>query len=135
MGEFIDINEENGELIMQNMENALAFQGWDLLGAKYDRRFKNIRALFSHGEDTDVHLLSLKMDRAGKLVAYNELHFPPELFIRYFDHKKNGFVLTAREERLKKVFERAMTPELALKLVEAGICFEKAGHDATDGNR
>jgi hypothetical protein len=36
---------------------------------------------------------------------------------------------TAHEERLKRVFARVMTPELALKLVEAGVLFERAAQD------
>jgi len=122
---FIDIDKENGELIMLNMEAALGFPNWDLLGAKYDSRFKNITALYSHEEDTNVHRFSFRMDEAGKLTAYTHLQFPPEIFIRYFDYQKNGFTLTSKQNRLKQVFKRVMAPEIALKLVEAGILFER----------
>ena len=125
MSEFINIDEEDGETIMRNMETALGFPGWNLLGAKYDNRFKNISALFSHEEDTNVHSFSFRV-RDGKLTAYTHLQFPPEIFIRYFDYQKNGYVLTSHEAKLKNVFDRVMTPELALKMVEAGVLFERA---------
>ena len=127
---FIDIDQENGELIMQHMETALSFKNWrQLLGAKYDNRFKNITALFSCKDDTDVHKFFLKMDEEGKLIAYSHLQFPPETFIRYFDYKKNGYTLSSHTERLKQVFERVITADLALKLVEAGVCFERTACD------
>jgi hypothetical protein len=134
MSEFIDIDKESGELIMSHMETALGFKSWNLLGAKYDHRFKCVRVLFSHEEDTDVHLFFLKMDGGGKLIAYNKLSFSPEIFIRYFDYQKNGFVLTTHEERLKRVFARVMSPELALKLIEAGVQFERSGRGAITEN-
>ena len=108
------------------METALGFRGWDLLGAKYDGRFKYVSALFAHEADTDVHKFAFRMNGEGKLTAYSHLRLSPDVFIRYFDYQKTGFVLTVHEERLKKVFERVMTPELALKLIEAGIIFERA---------
>ena len=70
------------------------------------------------------------MNETGKLIAYTHLQFPPDVFIRSLDAQKTGFVLTAHEERIKRVFERVMTPDLALKLVDAGIRFERAARGA-----
>ena len=126
MNEFIDIDKENGELIIAHMETALSFKNWkNLLCAKYDDKRRCIHALYSCGEDSDVHRFSIKMREGRKLAAYNHYQFPPEAFIQYFNIQKTGFILTAREKRLKKVFNRVMTPELALKLVEAGVYFQQ----------
>ena len=38
--------------------------------------------------------------------------------------------LTAHEERLRRVFEQAMTPELALELLEAGAKLERSARCA-----
>jgi hypothetical protein len=84
-----------------------------------------VAALFSREEDTDVHRLNFRMNETGKLIAYAHLRFPPHVFIRYFNAQETGFILTAHEERIKRVFERVMTPELALKLIDAGIRFER----------
>ena len=130
MSKFIDIDKENGELIMQHMETALAFQGWSLLCAKYDGRLKSIRAFYSCEKDTDLYIFSFKMNETGKLIVYTKRHFSvemfPEIFIKCFDTQTSGFVFTVHEERLKRVFERVMTPELALKMIDAGIRIEKA---------
>jgi hypothetical protein len=117
----IDISKENGELIMQHMETALGFPKWTLLGAIYDERRQCVRGFFSHDEDANVQCYFLKMKEDGKLIAYNGWAMPPAAFIQYLKPGNvPGFVLTKKQERIKKVFERVMTPELALELVEVG---------------
>ena len=129
MAEFIDIEKENGELIMRNMETALGFQGWNLLCAKYDARFKNIRVLYSCEKDTDIYIFHLKMKEDGKLIAYAKRQFSPELFpeilIQYFDPQR-GYTFTAHEERFSRIFQRVMTPELALQFLKTGMEMEWA---------
>ena len=130
----IDIDKENGELIMQHMETALSFKNWNqLLGAKYDSRFKKITALYSCEADTDVHRLSLKMLEDGKLMAYSHTQFHPEGFLQYFESKKTGYVLTSHTDRLMQVFERVMTADLALKLLETGVYLESKARGVADG--
>lgn len=129
---FIDIDQENGGLIMQHMETALGFIGWSLLGAKYDNRFKNITALYSCEEDIAVHQFSFRLSEDGKLIAYSHSQFSPEIFIRYFDYQ-NGYVLTSHVARLKQVFAWVMTPEFALKLVDSGIRFERTARGVAVG--
>jgi hypothetical protein len=62
------------------------------------------------------------MKEDGRLIAYNGWAMPPAAFIQYLKPGKvSGFILTKEQERVKKVFERVMTPELALELVGAGV--------------
>jgi hypothetical protein len=73
---------------------------------------------------------SIKGKEDGKLIAYNRCVMPPAFFIQYLTHEKVpflGFVMTKKQERIKKVFERVMTPDLALELVEAGVKLESGG--------
>jgi hypothetical protein len=125
MSEIIDIDKESGELIIQHMETVLAFRNWTLLGAIYDERRQCVRGFFSHDEDTNVQCYFLKMKEDGKLIAYNGWAMPPGAFIQYLKPGKvPGFVMTKKQERIKKVFDRVMTPELAMELVEAGVKLE-----------
>jgi hypothetical protein len=117
--EFINIDRENGALIMRYMETALGFPGRDLLGALYDERWRHIRAFYSCDEDANnVHRYTFKMRADGKLAAYSHRAMPVKIFIQHLG-QMSGFTLTVHQDRIIKVFGRIMTPELAL--VETGI--------------
>jgi len=121
MSDFTNVTKENGAMIMQNMETALGFPGWELLGALYDERRQHVRGFFSHDADADVHCYYLKL-YGGKLTGYNRMIMPPEAFIKYLSPGQvPGFKKTEYGQRIKQVFQRVMTPELALSLAEAGI--------------
>jgi hypothetical protein len=128
MSDFINIDKENGETIMQHMESALGFPGWELLGALYDERRQHVRGFFAHDADTDVHCFWLKW-HSGKLKGYNRMIIPPVGFVKYLSPGQvPGFKKTEYEQRIKQVFRKVITPELALALTEAGVKFKPAGN-------
>jgi hypothetical protein len=124
--ELIDIDREAGDLIMRHMETALGFPGWTLLGALYDERRRHIQGVFAHDADNSVHHYFLKMREDGKLTGYRRLVMPPEALVKYLAGQVPGFVPTMCQGRIKRFLKRAMTPELALGLVEAGVDLERA---------
>jgi hypothetical protein len=133
------IHEGMGAEIIRNMETVLKRPDQELLCVRYDTQAEAINAFYADKEKT-VFMYWYKLQEevkkpktdTARLVTIPAAKVQPIEFLNFLTHDKApAFIMTKYTERLKRILEPVMTPDLAVKLAEAGIQFERP---ATPGN-